>query len=58
MHIGYAQIHNIYKQVNHYVLIHMKRTNITLEQKHKEIAERHGINISKFTRKKLEELER
>jgi len=51
-------MHNIYKQVTHYVLIHMKRTNITLEEKHREIAERHGINISKFTRKKLEELER
>jgi len=36
----------------------MKRTNITLEEKHQKIAERHSLNLSKFTRKKLEELER
>jgi len=58
MCIVYVLVHNIYKRQLHYTLIRMKRTNITLEEKHREIAERHGINISKFTRKKLEELER
>lgn len=33
------------------------KTTIELEEKHKEIAEDHGLNLSKFVRKKLEGLE-
>jgi len=35
----------------------MKQTTITLEEKHFNIADKNGLNLSKFTRKKLEELE-
>lgn len=35
----------------------MRQTTVTLEEEHFEIAEAHGLNLSKFTRKKLEELE-
>lgn len=33
------------------------KTTIQLDEKHKEIADKHGLNLSKFVRRKLEELE-
>jgi len=33
------------------------KTTIEIDEKHKEIAEENGLNLSKFVRKKLEALE-
>lgn len=33
------------------------KTTIEIDKHHKEIAEKKGLNLSKFVRKKLEELE-
>jgi len=37
--------------------VFVSATTIRLEDKHKEIIENHGLSLSKFVRKKLEELE-
>lgn len=33
------------------------KTTVELDQKHKDIAERNGLNLSKFLRKQLERLD-